>query len=474
LASNQVHYLSLGTFEFLVNEQQQKFYFLEINPRIQVEHTITESITGVDLVQSQLLLAQNYSLEDLPLPTYDQSHSEPQTFSIQLRICAEDPSNKFALSVGKINHFSIPSGNGIRVDTHIPSSGPSVLVGSDFDNLLAKVIITARTWEAAVLKARRVLSETSIMGVKTNLDILQGILHHNDFLARNVDTQWLETNLDTLNQAGHAISTHSNDNMRSLDRTLLSHSSNSTTTTSSPVTASPSTNLLFRKGDSWDIALQPLLPSPDKKIQTPSQEPIKHNLHLIRVLRNQFPTSLAAEIEYIYPNTTSTTASSPTPKIHKGQYHLTITSASPSSTTHGSTHGQTSNLLRKGSPSNPYHIISPLSGRLIEMLVREGDVIVKDQVVAFVRQMKMELEIRSPRGGSVAWKLSLGGGSNSLKGGEAEGEVRDDDDNEEEDEDGSQVVGEQGLDVAEGTLLIELKDDDSNKTDAGGVVRGKL
>ncbi|EPE33766.1 Glutathione synthetase ATP-binding protein [Glarea lozoyensis ATCC 20868] len=137
--ARQVRFLSLGTFEFLVSEEKEEYWFLEVNPRIQVEHTVTEQLAlGVDLVRLQVLIAQGYRLEDV-FPRFLGQDPEvpPPVYSIQLRVTAEDVANNWALSVGKIKGFGFPMGNGVRVDTHLTSGHPAV-IGTDFDSLLAK------------------------------------------------------------------------------------------------------------------------------------------------------------------------------------------------------------------------------------------------------------------------------------------------------------------------------------------------
>jgi pyruvate carboxylase len=161
-------YLGLGTWEYLVNVDQGKFFFLEINPRLQVEHTITECITGVDLVREQLLLAQGLQNLDAIWPGQPISERKtPPSASIQLRLCAEDPLSGFSLSIGKVSDVQFPTGNGVRVDSHLSRGG---VVGSDFDNMMAKIILTAATFDQCVVKARRALEETKVDGVKTNLN----------------------------------------------------------------------------------------------------------------------------------------------------------------------------------------------------------------------------------------------------------------------------------------------------------------
>ncbi|KAI9371362.1 hypothetical protein BJX61DRAFT_543729 [Aspergillus egyptiacus] len=383
-----IRYRSLGTVEFLVNEEQNEFYFLEINPRIQVEHTITESITGVDLVQAQLLIAQGHTLAQIGLDICPQ----PRGHAIQLRLCSEDPRTNFSLSVGKVTDFGVPTGNGVRVDTHVDmTSNSSVVVGAQFDNLLAKIIVSGTlNWEATVLKARRVLADTRISGVKTNLDLLRGIIAHEDFLSGRIDTQWLEPHLDQAVRLGGNIS-----------RSLPTPSQGPRSASTSGI---PSSSLLFRPGDAWSMTLEPL------DGQQKAQEQ-RHHLQLTRVLLNDFPSSMSAEIRY-------TTASSVTP--YRVKLETTNTAASALVSSH-----------RRGDPRNPRHIVLPLSGKLIEVLVSPGDMVEENQVVAFVKQMKMELEVRSPRAGRAQWVYEM----------------------EEEEED-----------VADGILLVELEEE----------LRGKL
>ncbi|KAJ5223470.1 hypothetical protein N7468_008012 [Penicillium chermesinum] len=375
--ASHIQYHSLGTFEFLVSEQTGEFFFLEINPRLQVEHTITEAISGIDLVQTQLLLAQGHTFADLGLGS-------------------KDASQDFALSIGKITTFHIPTGNGIRIDTHISNLAPLV-VGSDFDNLLAKIVVTASTWKAAVRKAQRVLSDTNISGVNTNLVLLRGIVAHADFLAGSIDTQWLGKQLQEAYKLGEQVTKQAAGKVSSLG---VSQSS------SAPA-AVPSSSLLFRKGDAWSITLQPL-----QQAKAQGQQ-VSHHLRLSRVLRNEFPSTLAAEIEYTTPN-------SKAPLPFRVQIDATSTTASALVSSH-----------RRGDRNNPSHIVLPLSGKLIEVLVSSGEDVAENQVLAFVKQMKMELEVRSPRAGKIKWAYEM----------------------EDEEED-----------VSEGMLLVELQEP----------IRGKL
>ncbi|KAG0646581.1 Pyruvic carboxylase [Hyphodiscus hymeniophilus] len=370
--AKQVNYTSLGTFEFLVRESPPKFYFLEVNPRLQVEHTITESLAmGIDLIKLQLLIAQGYPLSALSLSNLSQdSITPPPICSLQLRLTAEDVSSDWALSVGKIKSFRFPTGNGIRVDTHLLPSQPTI-IGTDFDSLIAKIIITAPTWEDVVQKAKRALADTYVDGIKTSLDILRGIVASEAFTKQECDTQWLEASLPSVLESGKQISGQSTD---------ASAGFSSSSSSSAIATAS---NVLFRKGDAWSISLTPEISSSSGSEEV---KPAPSHLQLTKVLRNEFPTSMTASILYTTPST------EPTP------YTLTLASTTAS-------FGSISSAAtpRRGDPGNQNHIVLPFAGKLIELLVEEGDEVQKGETVAVVRQMKMELEIRAGKGGRVVW-----------------------------------------------------------------------
>lgn len=363
-----------------------------MNPRLQVEHTITESLAlGIDLVKMQILLAQGQSLSSLSFSNLSANPATPPPIhSLQLRVTAEDVSHDWALSVGKIQSFRFPTGNGIRVDTHLLPSQATV-VGTDFDSLIAKIIITAPTWEDVVRKAKRALADTYIEGVKTNLDVLRGIVAHDAFATRGCDTQWLESNLPSILESGKQICPNSTPPPGAFQAP----------TTLNAVAAATST--LFRRGDAWSISLTPVTQPGTDATAAPS---MPSHLQLTRVLRNEFPASLTAQITY----TSRTTE--PTP------YLMTLASTTASFGSLASAATQ-----RRGEAGNANHIIIPFAGKLVEFLVDEGDEITKGDVVAVVRQMKMELEIRAGRGGRVAWVYE----------------------------------GEEGDDVGEGVLLAELE-----------------
>lgn len=385
----QINYFSLGTFEFLVNPSTKEYYFLEINPRLQVEHTITESISTTDIVRTQLLLSQGSSLDTCGLPSISSDPaSPPPAHSIQLRITSEDVTKDWSLSIGKITSFQFPSGNGIRMDTHL-ISGHATVVSSEFDSLVAKLIVTASSWEAAVLKARRALDDTTISGVKTNLDILRAIVASPDFLHGRCDTQWLEQRQAELLGMGQKISD-------SRTSTTLGSS-----TDSSGGTALAAANTLFRKGDAWSITLAPR-DDKQKNIASSGNTP-PHHLEITRILRNEFPQSLSAELLFTSPPKSSGQQPETTP------YTMTLSSTSSSAAALTSHH-------RRGNPSDPTHIIIPFPGTLVEVLVDEGDTVREGDVICVVQQMKMELEVRANRSGRVNWVCEVEDGESVGEG----------------------------------------------------------
>jgi acetyl-CoA carboxylase biotin carboxylase subunit len=179
-ATEAIGYKTVGTLEFLLDEDK-RFYFMEMNTRIQVEHTVTEEVFGVDLVREQMRLAAGESLKL-------SSTIRPRGHAIELRINAEDPVT-FAPSPGRITALNLPGGLGVRVDTHIYSN---YVVPSHYDSLLAKLIVRAENRPAALARVRRALSEFVVEGCKTNLDFHRRLLANADFIAGRLDTHLVE------------------------------------------------------------------------------------------------------------------------------------------------------------------------------------------------------------------------------------------------------------------------------------------
>ena len=184
-AAEYIGYEGVGTIEFLVDKHGD-FYFMEMNTRIQVEHPITEQVTGFDLVREQIMLAAG---EEISGKNY-----YPQMHSIECRINAEDPYNDFRPSPGMITSINIPGGNGVRVDTHVYAG---YVIPPHYDSMIAKLITTAQTREEAIQKMKRALGEFYIEGIKTTIPFHLQLMDDPDFIAGNYTTKFMEDfNLD--------------------------------------------------------------------------------------------------------------------------------------------------------------------------------------------------------------------------------------------------------------------------------------
>lgn len=186
-----VNYRSAGTVEFLL-DKDGNHYFIEMNPRIQVEHTVTEMVTGIDIVQSQILVAEGYSLDSKEIAIENQGAIQLKGHAIQCRITTEDPINGFAPDTGMIEEYKTASGFGIRLDGGNGFAGS--VISPYYDSLLVKVTAFARTFDGAINKAVRALSETKVKGVKTNIAFLLNVLQHPEFKKGNCDTNFIADN----------------------------------------------------------------------------------------------------------------------------------------------------------------------------------------------------------------------------------------------------------------------------------------
>ncbi len=190
--ARHIGYQNAGTVEFLV-DPAGNYVFIEMNPRIQVEHTVTEEITDVDLVQSQLRIASGETLEDLGL---SQDTVQIRGAALQCRITTEDPANNFRPDTGRITTYRSPGGAGIRLDGGTTYTGAEI--SPHFDSMLAKLTCRGRTFDKAVERARRALAEFRIRGVSTNIAFLQALLDEPDFYAGRVTTSFIETHPELL------------------------------------------------------------------------------------------------------------------------------------------------------------------------------------------------------------------------------------------------------------------------------------
>ena len=186
-----IGYDNAGTVEFLLDVDANEWFFIEMNPRIQVEHTVTEQITGIDLVRSQILIAQGFSIEssELALPT--QENIPRNGYAIQARITTEDPEKAFAPDYGKILAYRSAAGFGIRLDGGMADAG--AVVTPFYDSLLVKVTASAPTFETAISRLDRALREFRIRGVKTNIPFIENVLRHPIFASGDATTTLIDT-----------------------------------------------------------------------------------------------------------------------------------------------------------------------------------------------------------------------------------------------------------------------------------------
>jgi pyruvate carboxylase len=191
--AREIGYRNAGTVEFLL-DPDGNYVFIEMNPRIQVEHTVTEEITDVDLVQSQMRIAAGETLADLGL---SQDDIVIRGAALQCRITTEDPANGFRPDTGKITTYRSPGGAGVRIDGGTTYTGAEV--SGYFDSMLAKLTCRGRSFDKAVEKARRAVAEFRIRGVATNIAFLQALLDDPDFAAGRLTTAFIETHPQLLN-----------------------------------------------------------------------------------------------------------------------------------------------------------------------------------------------------------------------------------------------------------------------------------
>ncbi|MGB5177859.1 MAG: acetyl-CoA carboxylase biotin carboxylase subunit [Gammaproteobacteria bacterium] len=181
-AARAVNYENAGTVEFLL-DKDDRFYFMEMNTRLQVEHTITETITGIDIVREQIRIADGLALR------YRQQDIQRRGYAMELRINAEDPKNDFLPSFGRITRYFAPGGPGVRTDAAIYSGYP---IPPDYDSMCAKLTVWALDWEELLNRTSRALTDTGVYGVKTTIPYYMEILKVADFRSGSFDTGFVE------------------------------------------------------------------------------------------------------------------------------------------------------------------------------------------------------------------------------------------------------------------------------------------
>ena len=185
-AAKSVHYSNIGTVEFLLDLSNNEFYFMEINPRIQVEHGITEAVTGIDLVRTQIRIAAGEALEFTQKDVHFTGHA------IECRINAEDPDNNFLPSPGDITFLHEPSGPRVRFDSGVTAG---LAIEPYYDSMIAKIIVHGRTRGDAIKIMERALKEFRIDGVKTTVSLHKKILKDTYFRTGNIDTQFIKNRI---------------------------------------------------------------------------------------------------------------------------------------------------------------------------------------------------------------------------------------------------------------------------------------
>ncbi len=188
---HEIKYDNAGTVEFLYDQDTQEWFFIEMNPRIQVEHTVTEVITGIDLVRSQILIADGKPMHSPEVGIPEQEDVPRNGYAVQCRITTEDPENKFQPDYGRILTYRSAGGFGVRLDGGMGYGG--AVITPFYDSLLVKLTVSAQTFAAALQRMDRALREFRIRGVKTNIPFLENVIHHAEFSSGRATTTLIDT-----------------------------------------------------------------------------------------------------------------------------------------------------------------------------------------------------------------------------------------------------------------------------------------
>jgi len=188
-AASAAGYSNAGTVEFLMDENDE-FYFMEVNTRLQVEHTISEQITGIDIVQEQIRIASGLKLR------FTQDEVQIRGYAMEFRINAEDPKNDFLPSYGQITRYLAPGGPGVRTDAAIYTG---YIIPPYYDSMCAKLIVWALQWDEVIQRSKRALKDMSVYGVKTTIPYQNAILNSPDFIAASFTTSFVEQHPELIN-----------------------------------------------------------------------------------------------------------------------------------------------------------------------------------------------------------------------------------------------------------------------------------
>ncbi|KAI8095665.1 carbamoyl-phosphate synthase L chain, ATP binding domain-containing protein [Thamnidium elegans] len=370
--ARHIQYNSAGTVEFLVIPESSEFYFLEVNPRIQVEHTISEQITHVDIVQTQIRVAYGENLIDLGLT--QKNIISNRLVSIQARVVAENPLNNNMLSVGRINEVKLPQGHGIRVDTWIQ---PGCVVLPTFDSLIAKIIVTGQSYDDALSKLKRALESTIIQGIETNIHLLLAVLYDSSFMGEQLSHVRINSIEKNMNAFIKVAATLRNTPGKLKERTVNKKISAPEATTA----------IQFKPGDAFNVELS-----------DPSSTDVDavHSFQIDSISTNNFPDQFVAHIQTSIP---------------------TIKNPLAIAITRKSAIGSSSKLRRKANPrAAATEIGSPVTGMIVEINVKEGDRVEPGQQLFVISAMKMETVVQSSTDGVV--RLIYASANDLIEGGD--------------------------------------------------------
>jgi pyruvate carboxylase len=323
----------------------------------------------VDLVRAQLQLFDGRTISDLSL---DRDFPPPSASAVQLRVTAEDPTKSFQLSPGTIHASDVvwPAGRGVRIDTWL-SNGPNATrsdwtVGTDFDSLLAKIIVRGASFEEMNQKAQHALSEFGVAGpVHTNASMLAGLINHPDWVAGDVDTLWLERNADTIIELGNKVYRQPSPVLRKANAPNPSSASS-----------------LLQPGSLFHLTLA-------HTSEGGSGQTTRHSITLSSIKQNAFPETLSGTLQ---------TSFTPTP------FAFTLSQSSSAAVSGGS--------FELADPNNHRHIATPLTGKIVELhpaLIAAGkgadaepSRVKRGETVMVLSVMKMENTVLAPVDGTVA------------------------------------------------------------------------
>jgi pyruvate carboxylase len=184
------NYVNACTVEFLVDMETEEFFFIEVNPRVQVEHTVTEVVTGIDIVKSQILISQGFSLHEEPIHIPQQDKIATRGYAVQARITTEDPTNNFIPDYGRLTTYRSAAGFGVRLDGGSAFSG--AVITPYFDSLLVKITASGTTFDEAVKRMDRALREFRVRGIKTNIPFLENLILHPEFMSGHATTTFID------------------------------------------------------------------------------------------------------------------------------------------------------------------------------------------------------------------------------------------------------------------------------------------